>query len=82
MTNSPSIVCPRCRSNAAKLRAKSPVADAWIVFGCDICFYTWRSTEATENTDPNKYPQVFKLDPAEIAKLPGVPNIPPLRRPS
>ena len=80
MASASSPVCPRCRSNTTQVRAKSPVAGVWTVFGCDTCFYTWRSTELAENTDPEKYPEVFRLNPADLTKLPGVPNIPPLRR--
>ena len=53
-------VCPRCRSNATAVRAQSPAAGVWIIFGCDTCFYTWRSTEPAANTDPDQYPQVFR----------------------
>ena len=81
MASASSPVCPRCRSHTTQERAKSPIAGVWTVFGCDTCFYTWRSTEPAENTDPEKYPEVFRLNPADLAKLPGVPNIPPLRRP-
>jgi vanillate/4-hydroxybenzoate decarboxylase subunit D len=47
----------------------------WTVLGCNTCFYTWRSTEPGENTDPEKYPQVFRLNPADLANLPIVPAI-------
>jgi hypothetical protein len=58
----------------------SPVAGVWTVFGCDACFYTWRSTEPVENTDPERYPVVFRLKPEDLAALPQVPVVPPLRR--
>jgi vanillate/4-hydroxybenzoate decarboxylase subunit D len=50
------------------------------VFGCDTCFYTWRSTEPAENTSPDHYPEVFRLNPEDLMKLPEVPAIPPLRQ--
>jgi vanillate/4-hydroxybenzoate decarboxylase subunit D len=78
---SPSL-CPRCRTTTPKTRSTSDVAGIWTVFGCDTCFYTWRSTEPAENTDPDKYPEVFRLSPADFAKLPEVPAIPPLRQKS
>ena len=71
-------VCPRCRSNATAMRAQSPAAGVWIIFGCDTCFYAWRSTEPPANTDPQHYPQAFRLNPNDLAKLPEVPTIPPL----
>lgn len=73
------LVCPRCRLTTTSVRSRSPVADVWTVFGCDTCYYTWRSTEPVENVDPDSYPAVFRLDPATIAKLPEVPEIPLLR---
>ena len=73
-------VCPRCRSNAIAVRAQSPAAGVWTIFGCDTCFYTWRSTEPAANTDPDQYPQVFRLNPAELTKFPEVPAIAPLRQ--
>jgi hypothetical protein len=71
-------VCPRCRSDASAVRAHSPVAGVWTVFGCDTCFYTWRSTEPASNTDPEQYPQIFRLNPDDVGKFPEVPAIPPL----
>jgi hypothetical protein len=71
-------VCPRCRSTTTQTRSTSPVAGVWTVFGCDTCFYTWRSTEPVERTNPEEYPEVFRLDPGDFAKLPEVPAIPPL----
>ena len=50
------------------------------MFGCDTCFYTWRSTEPEENVSAAKYPEVFRLNPADFANIPEVPAIPPLRQ--
>jgi vanillate/4-hydroxybenzoate decarboxylase subunit D len=77
MTNPSAILCPRCRAKTTAVRATSPVAGVWTVFGCNTCFYTWRSTEPAENQDPEKYPQVFRLNPADLENLPIVPTIPP-----
>ena len=71
--------CPRCRSNTTVVRAVSPKAGVWTVYGCDTCFYTWRSTEPEENTNPDKYPAVFRLTQENLAKLEVAPTIPPLR---
>jgi C4-type Zn-finger protein len=75
MTNPSVIICPRCRSNTASIRTTSPIAGVWTTFGCNTCFYTWRSTEPDENRDPEKYRQVFRLNPADLANLPIVPTI-------
>lgn len=73
--------CPRCRSNTTVVRAVSPKAGIWTVYGCDTCFYTWRNTEPEENTNPDKYPAVFRLVPENLSKLEVAPSIPPLRAP-
>lgn len=39
------MICPRCDSNAAELLVKAPVDNAWEVYLCGICNFTWRSTE-------------------------------------
>jgi vanillate/4-hydroxybenzoate decarboxylase subunit D len=80
MTNTPASVCPRCLSNAVDTHAHSALAGVWTVFGCKTCYYTWRSTEPAENTDPAKYPPVFKLTPEDLANLPSVPAVTPKRR--
>ena len=72
--------CPRCRSNTIEVRSISPVAEVWTVFGCATCLYAWRSTEPEENTNPEKYPEVFRLKPEQLANLEVAPKIPPLRR--
>jgi hypothetical protein len=73
------LVCPRCRTVGAEPLGESPIAGVWTVYGCTVCFYTWRSTEPAENTDPDKYPAVFRLKPEEFKSYPVIPTIPPLR---
>lgn len=73
------LACPRCRSNTTEVRAVSPKAGIWTIYGCNTCFYTWRSTEPEENTNPDKYPEVFRLRPEDLPKLQVAPSIPPLR---
>lgn len=80
MTIPKNSACPRCRSVTVAVRSTSPIAGVWTVFGCDTCFYTWRSTEPSENTDPQNYPRVFQLNPENLATLPVVPRIAPRRR--
>ena len=80
MESSHPAVCPRCRSTTIEVRSRSPVAGVWTVFGCATCLYTWRSTEPEENTDPDKYPAVFRLKPEDLANLPVAPSIPPRRQ--
>ena len=77
---SDSLTCPRCRSTTTEVRSTSPVAGVWTLFACTTCLYVWRSTEPEENTDPDKYPAVFRLKPEDLPNLPIAPQIPPLRR--
>ena len=73
-------ICPRCRSAGTDILTRSPVKDVWIVYGCKVCFYAWRNTEPEENVNPDKYPEAFRLDPAELANFVVVPTIPALRK--
>lgn len=72
-------VCPRCRSETVASLAASPVTGAWTVFQCTTCLYTWRSTEPAENTDPDKYPAAFRLDPKSLTNLVTIPVVTPRR---
>ena len=72
-------ICPRCRSKMIEVRGVSPKPGVWTVFGCGTCFYVWRSTEPEENTNPDKYPAIFRLIPENLPKLAVAPAIPPLR---
>lgn len=74
------LLCPRCRSKTIEHLADSPVAGVWAVYLCQTCFYTWRSTEPEENTNPDKYPEAFKIDPEDLSKFTILPEIPPLRK--
>ncbi len=72
------MICPRCDSDAAELLVKAPVENAWEVYLCDACNFTWRSTESEEITDPARYDRRFKIDPLSIPDLPVIPPIPKL----
>jgi len=65
-------ICPRCRSATHASAGQVARCRCWTVSGCDTCFYTWRSTEPEENTNPEKYPAVFRLNPADLGKLPAI----------
>jgi vanillate/4-hydroxybenzoate decarboxylase subunit D len=75
------LVCPRCRCAEIGVRTTSPVPGVWTVYGCGRCLYTWRSTEPERNTDPEKYPAVFRLTAEALGNLPVVPTIPARRAP-
>lgn len=66
------MMCPRCDSDAARKMVDAPVGNAWEVYVCDKCFFSWRSTETIKVHDK------FKLNDEKIAKMQMIPPIPPL----
>jgi hypothetical protein len=52
---------------------KSPVGNAWEVYVCDKCIYSWRSTEEI------KISSTFRLDDKKIAEMGEIPPVPPLK---
>ena len=73
------MICPRCDTEDIELVTKSPVGDAWEVYICKTCWYSWRSTETPDKTDPKLYNKKFKIKADSIAKMLTIPPIPPLR---
>ena len=73
------LICPRCRSATIEVLTNSPVEGVWTVYSCTTCLYAWRSTEPEENTDPDKYPEPFRLKPEDLVEpYPGIPDGPAL----
>lgn len=70
--------CPRCSSAAVGLMATAPLDNAWEVYMCDVCKYSWRNTEPEERTNPDLYDERFRIDPEKISSLGVIPPIPPL----
>lgn len=75
------MLCPRCRSEAVSLLTKALVDDAWEVFICDVCSYSYRSTEPEAHKNPELYDERFRIDPAAIGSLDQIPPVPKLRKP-
>jgi transposase-like protein len=73
------MICPRCESEHVEKIADSPVGNVWEVYMCERCYYSWRSTEAPEVTDPAKYNPKFKLTEKTISTMMEIPPIPPLK---
>jgi len=73
------MICPRCDSENVNILTKAPVDDAWEVYICETCCFSWRSTESSEIRDPEKYDKRFKIDPDKISKLDQIPPIPELK---
>jgi len=74
--------CPRCDSQQTQLVSKSPVAGAWVIYNCPVCFYSWRSSEPEYATSAEHYNPHFKIRLEDIPHFPEVPSIPPLREKS
>lgn len=72
------MVCPRCEDANVEVMAESPRAGVWIVYQCQRCLYTWRSTEPLRRTSREHYPEEFRMTQADIDGAPEVPTIPPL----
>ncbi len=72
------MICPRCDSDAAELLVKAPVDNAWEVYLCGTCNFSWRSTESEDITNPARYDRRFKIDSRSIPNLPVIPPIPKL----
>jgi len=62
--------CPRCRTADVRQAAASPVPGRWVIWACQTCWYVWRSTEPATATEPDQYPESFRLDPDEITAAP------------
>lgn len=72
-------VCPRCDATSVRVMTTSPVPGRWVMYVCDTCFYSWRSTEPAYATDPAGYPAAFKIDPDSIPGMEAIPPVPPRR---
>ena len=71
--------CPRCDEPDGAVLTESPVKGVWIMYSCPRCFFTWRSTEPENITNPDLYNKDFKLtaemiEQAEIIPPIGVPR--------
>jgi protein-arginine kinase activator protein McsA len=73
------MICPRCETDKVSLMVKSPVGNAWEMYICETCTYSWRSTESADKTDPEHYSKKFKINPSEIPNLLVIPAVPPLK---
>lgn len=74
------MICPRCDSEKVELLVKAPKDNAWEVYICKECNFSWRSTESDDIRNPEKYDKRFKLSHEEINTLPLMPPIPEIIR--
>ena len=64
--------CPRCECEEIRLITKSPKGNVWELYGCNRCFYSWRSTEEVHVLDK------FKLNEEKLADMQVIPPVPEL----
>ena len=74
------MICPRCDDDRAEKIFEAPEDGSWEVCRCPRCYFTWRSTEGKEVTDPKLYSPKFKLNDRQIQNMAPKPPIPPLRK--
>jgi hypothetical protein len=74
------MTCPRCEAARTEKLATSPVPGVWDVLQCQVCLYTWRTTEPARRTTREAYPEDFRMTRADIEGAHDVPAIPPLLR--
>jgi vanillate/4-hydroxybenzoate decarboxylase subunit D len=72
------MICPRCDSDTTDLLVKAPTNDAWEVYVCATCNFSWRSTESEDITNPKKYDKRFKINPDSIPNMIVIPPVPKL----
>lgn len=72
-------MCPRCGQESLAKLAESPVTGVWEVHQCELCFYSWRSTEPARRTQRAQYPEPFRMTRAEVDAAQQMPVVPALR---
>ena len=63
--------CLRCLDDTASEVAGAPDgSDAWTIYYCQKCNYSWRSSEEESITDIEKRNPRFQLDKIDFATIP------------
>ena len=74
------MMCVRCYEDTADLVAKAPDgSNAWVVYYCRRCNFSWRNTEEPEVIDPDKRDRYFQLKGVDLTSLMHPCPIPPLK---
>ena len=63
------LTCPRCEHDKVRLMARAPLDDAWEMYICARCDYSWRSTEPATLQDPANYDPHLKLGDHDFADM-------------
>ena len=65
--------CVRCLDDTASKVATAPDgSNAWEIFYCEKCNFSWRSTEEEQVTVIEKRDPRFQLDKIDLAKVPSL----------
>jgi vanillate/4-hydroxybenzoate decarboxylase subunit D len=71
--------CVRCYNDKASQVAKAPDgSNAWVVFYCEHCNFSWRSSEEPETIQADKRDPYFQMKDVDMEKLMIPVPIPPL----
>jgi hypothetical protein len=74
------MMCVRCYENTAARVATAPDgSNAWEIYYCERCNFSWRSTEEPEVIDPEKREPYFQLKDVDLTQLMCPVPIPPLK---
>lgn len=75
------MICLRCLKDSAQKIADAPDgSEAWEVYYCERCNYSWRSSEEAEITAPDKRDPEFQLDTTDLDGLQILNPIPALKQ--
>ena len=73
------MICLRCLAKTASEVAIAPDgSNAWTVYYCQRCNYSWRSSEEESVVNIQKRDQRFQLDKVDLNRLMVHNTIPPL----
>ena len=65
--------CVRCLDDTASKVATAPDgSNAWEIFYCEKCNFSWRSTEEEQVTVIEKRDPRFQLDKIDLSKVPSL----------
>lgn len=72
--------CIRCEEDTARKVATAPDgSNAWEVYYCERCNFSWRSSEEDDVINPAKRPAFFQLKGVDLTHLLHPCPIPPLK---
>jgi len=75
------MICIRCLQDSAEKIAEAPDGSGeWEVYYCERCNYSWRSSEESEITVPDKRDPEFQLEDVNLDALQILNPIPPLKK--